>query len=144
MNRSTVSSIALVASCGLFFFVTGQWISQRALGPSGPRAELYPTKLDLGTVNVGQSVMSTLILRNTGQTRLLVTDVKSSCQCTVLKLESRALEPGASEPVKVEFKATILGSKYQRVILDTNDAEHPWMAVSLVANAVDRTDDMQR
>ena len=62
------------------------------------------TSHDFGTINDGQAQETTFSYTNTGNTPLVVTDIKSTCGCTVPQGWSRQpLSPGESSQFTVKF-----------------------------------------
>ena len=62
------------------------------------------TSHDFGTINDGQAQETTFSYTNTGDTPLVVTDIKSTCGCTVPQGWSRQpLSPGESSQFTVKF-----------------------------------------
>jgi hypothetical protein len=103
---------------------------------SGPRVDITPSQVDLGTVQVGQEVRQTLMLRKAGNARLLVTDVRPTCPCVRVELAERALMPGDTEQVIAVFKASSPGAKQQQVLVQTNDVQEPVVVLAFLANAI--------
>src|ERR1700722_18693378 len=103
--------IILLLACGFLLFTVSRSIALFAEHTPQPQLEIMPTEVDLGAVRVGQAVERGFLIRNTGDARLLVTGVQSSCQCTVAELPTRAIAPGVSVQLHVTFKANSFGSK---------------------------------
>ena len=62
------------------------------------------TSHDFGTINDGQAQETMFSYTNTGDTPLVVTDIKSTCGCTVPQGWSRQpLSPGESSQFTVKF-----------------------------------------
>lgn len=101
-----------------------------------PQAEVTPHDINIGSVHVDEAVSRTLTLRNKGNSRLLLLDVKASCQCAVLDPGRRVVAPGESAHLVVVFKATSAGTKRPQIAIRTNDPETPVLVVTLEANVV--------
>jgi Protein of unknown function (DUF1573) len=132
----SIGKIAAIFATGVFLFSSGRAISYWMEGSDGPRLECTPLEVDLGDINVGVSAERTFVLRNTGNERLLITDVKSTCQCTVTDMPSRVVQPGQSEALNVTFKASSAGAKHQRVVVQTNASTTPALVLKVTANAI--------
>lgn len=98
-----VPRIVCVLAGGFFLFAVSRGLSLLVDRSPRPQFQVTPAEGDLGTVSVGQAVERTFLIRNAGTARLLITDVKSTCQCTVADLPSRAIAPGGLAELKVTF-----------------------------------------
>lgn len=105
----------------------------------GHHVEMTPLATDLGDVLVGQPVARTFSLRNMGRDRLLITNVKSTCRCTVAELPTRVLQTGGSVDLQVTFTAKSLGPQSQSVTVQTNDPNTPTRVLRLTARALPTT-----
>jgi hypothetical protein len=65
---------------------------------------------DLGAMKTGKTYTCTFILMNTGALPLIITDIRTSCGCTVPVWSRQPVAPGASTEVKVEVKPDMPGS----------------------------------
>ncbi len=68
-------------------------------------AKLYfpESKFDFGFVTQGDSIVHEFPFYNRGKATLLITNVSSSCGCTIPKVYKDKLEPGDSSILKVVF-----------------------------------------
>jgi hypothetical protein len=135
---------AIFVASGLLLFVIGRATSQRMTLGRGPHLAIVPNEINLGNIGGGVPLELKFLLRNDGPDRLLITDVKSTCQCTVAELPSRVVWPGSSEILRVTFKRNGLGPKDQRVIVKTNDVRQPISVLTLRANVVTTQPDTPR
>ena len=69
--------------------------AERALIGKFPKVELDKEVHDFGTINEGDVVETEFIVKNVGETNLVISDAKGSCGCTVP-------EP-PKEPIKQEL-----------------------------------------
>ena len=58
---------------------------------------------DFGTITQDKPVVTTFTITNTGKNPLVISSAKGSCGCTVPKVPSAPLAPGASEKIEVSF-----------------------------------------
>jgi hypothetical protein len=121
-------------------FAAGRSVGPKLIGYRvGPILNVAPVSGDiqLGNVKVGEMVERHLTLFNKGDERLLISDVKSTCQCTVSELSARSLSPGAFTEMTIAFTAVTAGAKRQEVMLRTNDAHRPTVVLRISANAME-------
>ena len=70
-----------------------------------PKLYFRENNYNFGSVIQGDSVVHEFIFYNTGKARLLITNVSSSCGCTVPKIYRDNLPPGDSSMLKVVFNS---------------------------------------
>jgi uncharacterized cupredoxin-like copper-binding protein len=73
--------------------------------PVGLAAEMTFDKTfhDFGTINNGAAQETMFSYKNTGDSPLVVTDIKSTCGCTIPSWSKEALSPGESSQFTVKF-----------------------------------------
>lgn len=62
---------------------------------------------------------------NTGKEPLILTDVRSSCGCTVPEWPRNPILPGQSSSVKVKYNTNIVGPINRQVTITSNAANSP-------------------
>jgi len=78
---------------------------------------------DFGTINEGQIVETNFIVKNVGDSDLMIHDAKGSCGCTVPQPPKEPIKPGDSAPIKVSFDSKGKpGEQEKTVTLTTNTA----------------------
>lgn len=92
---------------------------------SGPKAaiEWGFTEHDFGSLTKGEPATVEFTFKNPGMIPLIVTDVKSSCGCTVPSYPEEPIVPGASGTIIVTYDAKTSGhfSKSIKVFTNTSD-----------------------
>lgn len=125
-------------ACGLLAAAAG-----RAQDAGGPRLVLSQDSWDFGAVWVEERPTLTLTVRNEGTAELRLTDVRSTCGCTVAQPTRRVVPPGESTDIQVTFDTTgKQGAVTSQVIVESNDARRPKVEFSIkgqVKRAVTRT-----
>lgn len=95
--------------------------AERALIGKFPKVELDKEVHDFGTIKEGDVVETEFIVKNVGETDLVISDAKGSCGCTVPEPPKEPIKPGASAPIKVSFDSKNKpGSQEKTVTLTTN------------------------
>ena len=86
-----------------------------------PVIEFDKTEHDFGEIINGTPVETVFSYKNTGETPLVITDVKSSCGCTIPKDWSREpLAPGASDQFTVKFNGKGNGKTSKAITVTAN------------------------
>ena len=81
---------------------------------------------DFGTVKQGVMVKRTFRFTNTGADSLVITDVKTTCGCTVPDWPKQPVPPGGKGEIKVEFNTANKSGRQLRilrVVANTSPAE---------------------
>jgi len=68
-----------------------------------PKMVFVETKYDFATVEEGDKVSHTFKFTNAGKVSLLISDVRSTCGCTVPKWPKEAIPPGEQNQISVVF-----------------------------------------
>ncbi len=71
-----------------------------------PRIAFEEEVHDFGRVIEGEKITYAFKFSNTGKADLLITDVKSTCGCTVPEFTNEAMKPGESGTVKITFDSS--------------------------------------
>ena len=97
-----------------------------------PALDVEAPAYDFGTVDRGTVVEHSFRLRNTGDARLRIEHVKSSCGCTVGVASGSEVAPGGETEVSVRFDTTgVAGRTKRTVTVYTNDPDAPVTGLTL-------------
>ncbi|MFH1968701.1 MAG: DUF1573 domain-containing protein [Verrucomicrobiota bacterium] len=90
-----------------------------------------------GTLSNTNDVPHTFVLANEGEAPLAIYRVQTDCGCTRVRLKDKIIHPGEQATVQVRL---ILkgraGGQHKRVMIDSNDPDHPRLTLSLIGSAV--------
>ena len=92
---------------------------------------------DWGTIPAIPPVSQTFPIQNIGEKSLLITNVVTSCGCTVAALSSSVIPPGQRADLKVTFDPNFhatQGPVTRLVWLETNDPDQPVVELRMDAN----------
>ena len=86
--------------------------------------EFNQTTIDYGTIEKGSNGVREFVFKNTGDGPLLITNVKSTCGCTIPKKPEKPILPGESEVIQVKYDTKRVGKISKSIIclLYTSDA----------------------
>lgn len=59
--------------------------------------------LEYGVIEEGTILIDSFMVTNTGKVPYLISNVRSSCDCTVLRYPKTPVQPGKSASVRIEF-----------------------------------------
>lgn len=83
------------------------------------------TTHDFGTIPINEPKKATFEVTNSGDTPLLITDVKSSCGCTGASASEGPVLPGESTIVTATYNAKRAGAFRKTVKVKTNRSDSP-------------------
>ena len=90
--------------------------------PTGNEPEITFDKLehDYGNINKGDNGFCTFRFTNTGKSDLVLTNVRSSCGCTVPEWPKEAIAPGQSSEIKVKYNTQRIGIISKTITVQSN------------------------
>ena len=108
--------------------------AERALIGKFPKVELDKEVHDFGTINEGDVVETEFIVKNVGETDLVISDAKGSCGCTVPEPPKEPIKPGASAPIKVSFDSKGKPGAQEKTVTLTTNSENGKEMFKIKAN----------
>lgn len=95
--------------------------TKKEMAAKMPKIELNKVEHDFGTINEGDVVDTEFIVKNIGESDLVIANAKGSCGCTVPVWPKEPIAPGDSAPIKVSFNSNGKpGQQSKTVTLTTN------------------------
>lgn len=102
----------------------------------GAKISVETEELDFG-VSYDESRMQGVIrFTNTGDSLLVISNVRTSCGCTAAALVKREYAPGETGEIEVGFSPTGSGRQVKTVTIVSNDAANPAVVVRVAATLV--------
>ena len=89
---------------------------------------------DFGTIKEGEIVVTEFIVKNVGDSDLLIHEAKGSCGCTVPKPPKEPIKPGASAPIKVSFDSKGKPGSQEKTVTLTTNSENGHETFKIKAN----------
>jgi len=99
-----------------------------------PQLNLLENKIDFGTVEAGKTYTRQLKFTNNGKANLLISEVSSSCGCTVPRWPKNYIVPGDSSEIIVEYNGKDKQGYQEKVLTiysNTNPVEN---TIKIIAN----------
>lgn len=91
---------------------------------AAPRIAFDKTAHNFGTRRSSETARTEFTISNRGDEPLEIADIRSSCGCTVARLDRRRIEPGASVPLIVDFSLRgRSGPQHKTVTIFSNDPD---------------------
>jgi len=96
-----------------------------------PQIEFDSTTIDYGTIENGSDGERVFSFTNTGNADLIITNVKSSCGCTIPKKPEDPIAPGESSEIVVRYDTNRVGPFRKTITVSTNQENDPIIALKI-------------
>ncbi|MBN1118697.1 MAG: DUF1573 domain-containing protein [Bacteroidales bacterium] len=91
----------------------------------GPIIEFKDLVHDYGTIKQGEDGNCEFVFTNNGAESLVLSNVRSSCGCTVPSWPREAIAPGESSAIKVKYDTRRIGPISKTITVTSNGSERP-------------------
>ena len=110
-----------------------------------PQIAVETAQLDFGDVPNGEIASRDVLVRNDGDSELVVEGISTSCGCTSATLEPMQIAPGESGTLHIEVDAgahgpELTGPLVRQVFISSNDPTQPEVTVELAVNVTAPTE----
>ncbi len=114
--------LSLMLTFGLFLGLQAQTPNNNQSKPNGTQAEIKFDKEvhDYGTVKRNGNGETTFTYTNTGKAPLVLSNVRSSCGCTVPSWSREPIMPGQSGTLTVKYNTASVGPINKTVTVESN------------------------
>jgi len=107
----------------------------KAAATKGPRIGVEPESFDFGKALQNKTLTKEFSLRNFGNEDLVISEVTTTCGCTVADLTTKTLKPGASTPLTVKLDTRSNQGKLERqVSIVSNDPQKKTLMIKVMAD----------
>ena len=100
------------------------------------KIEFESQTIDYGTIEKGSDGVRVFKFRNTGDAPLIVSNVKSSCGCTVPKKPTEPILPGENGEIEVKYDTNRV-NPIRKTITVTSNAETQTVALKIKGTVID-------
>ena len=76
--------------------------------------------IDYGTIDKGANGVRDFVFTNTGDAPLIISNVKSTCGCTIPKKPEKPIEPGDEGQIEVNYDTSRVGIFRKAVTVNSN------------------------
>ena len=102
-----------------------------------PEISFEKTVIDYGTVNKGDNGVRKFVFKNTGNAPLIISNVKSTCGCTIPKKPEKPILPGESEKIQVKYDTKRVGFIRKSITVTSNAASSPTTILKIKGQVVE-------
>lgn len=107
-----------------------------AMAQKTAKMQFKSETIDYGEIKKGSDGVRVFEFTNTGDIDLVITNVTSSCGCTIPKKPDGPIKPGASGKIEVKYDTNRLGPIRKTVTVYSN-AEEPTKALKIKGRVLD-------
>ena len=132
--------ISLMFGTFVVFFAIAQEKNEGA-NQTGPQIVFEEASFDFGDIQQGDKVEHIFTFENTGTEPLLLTNVQTTCGCTVPKWPREPIPPGQESKITVKFNSTGKMGKVNKVIKVISNAVTPISQVTITTNILPKVKD---
>jgi len=100
------------------------------------KIEFKDTTIDYGTIEKGADGVRTFEFTNTGDAPLIISDVKSSCGCTIPSKPKDPIMPGNTGEIKVKYDTNRV-NPIRKTITVMSNADTPTVALKIKGLVID-------
>lgn len=113
-----MKKLALLLFVGIFSFaVTAQ--------ESTAQIEFESETIDYGSISKGSDGVRVFEFTNTGTSPLVISNVKSSCGCTIPKKPDAPIAPGETGEIQVKYDTKRVGPIRKTITVTSNASDAP-------------------
>lgn len=100
------------------------------------KIEFKETTIDYGTIEKGANGVRVFEFTNTGDAPLIISNVKSTCGCTVPRKPEKPIMPGETGEIEVKYDTKRV-MPIRKTITVLSNAETPTVALKIKGNVID-------
>ena len=93
------------------------------------------TIINYGTIDKGTNGVRDFVFTNTGNAPLIISNVKSTCGCTIPKKPEKPILPGKSDKIQVKYDTKRVGF-IRKSISVTSNASNPSVVLKITGQVI--------
>ncbi|MBX2844062.1 MAG: DUF1573 domain-containing protein [Flammeovirgaceae bacterium] len=117
-------------------FISNSTLAQEAQSNSSAKIHFVEESFDFGDIYQGDVVKHTFIIKNTGTSPLLLTNVATTCGCTAPNWSREPILPGKESELLVKFDSRGKSGIQNKIITIYSNAETPQTRVKITTNVL--------
>jgi len=108
-----------------------------AYGQDGPKISFSEKGWDIGTIKMGEEKIRKFKVKNIGSDELEITQIRSSCRCLKVNINSKKIQPNGYAEIKATFNEyRRLGKVIKTIYIDSNDPTAPRSILRVKAKVI--------
>ncbi|KIX21776.1 hypothetical protein SY27_06705 [Flavobacterium sp. 316] len=110
--------------------------AEKAMVGKLPKVEFDKADHDFGTIKSGDKVSTEFIVKNIGESDLIISNAEATCGCTVPDYPKQPLKPGETAPIKVTFDSSGKSGQQSKTVTLTTNTESGKETFTIKANVL--------
>ena len=94
--------------------------------------------IDYGKINRGSDGLRVFEFTNTGDAPLVITNVRSSCGCTIPKKPEDPILPGQQGKIEVEYDTNRAAGPFRKAITVSSNASNPTKILKIKGELIEK------
>ncbi len=90
-----------------------------------PEITFEKTEYDFGTIPYGSDAICEFVFKNTGKSPLILTNVRSSCGCTIPSWTKTPIKKKKTDKITVKYNTHRMGKFHKTITVTTNAKNSP-------------------
>ncbi len=123
MKKILASLVFVIATCTMSCSQTPASSEEKSV--FGPAIEFSETDYDYGTMKQGDNGTHEFVFTNTGTEPLVLSNVRSSCGCTIPEWPREPINASESAMIKVKYDTKRIGQFNKSITVYSNASEAP-------------------
>jgi hypothetical protein len=103
---------------------------------TSPQIKFESTTINYGTIQNGSDGKRVFSFKNTGTENLIITNVRSSCGCTIPKKPEGPIAPGETSKIVVRYDTKRIGPFSKIITVSTNQNNNPDIALKIEGTVI--------
>ena len=100
-----------------------------------PEITFQKTEYDFGTIAYGSDAICEFVYKNTGKSPLILTNVRSSCGCTIPSWTKTPVKKKKSDKIIVKYNTHRMG-KFHKTVTITSNAKNSPIVLTITGKVV--------
>ncbi len=98
-------------------------VAEPVQDPNAPAFEFETEVIDYGKIDLNADGVRVFKFKNVGKSPLIISNIKSSCGCTVPKKPTEPIMPGATGEIEVKYATNRPGGFSKTITVNSNATE---------------------
>lgn len=124
-----ISVLILLLLISIFYFGKKEEINN-VLDPTNTKIEIETSTFEFGTMSLHDTLRHTFIIKNVSNNELLIKNVLSNCECTVVSFDKKPIKQNETTKISVVFIPISKGNTEKDVVIEANTSP-PFTILSL-------------
>jgi hypothetical protein len=103
---------------------------------TSPQIKFESTTINYGAIQNGSDGERVFSFKNTGTENLIITNVRSSCGCTIPKKPEGPVAPGETSKIVVRYDTKRIGPFSKIITVSTNQNNNPDIALKIEGTVI--------